>query len=108
MNEHQHRQAAIIERSEEVILPIYKRVPVVITGGEGVWVEDAAGNRYLDGLAGIAVNALGYRHPALVEAMQAAAEQVVHTSNMFYTEPAVELAERLLNETRWASKVFFL
>jgi acetylornithine/N-succinyldiaminopimelate aminotransferase len=63
--------------------------------GEGAWVWDDAGNRYLDFLAGIAVNSLGHAHPVFVEAVTAQAGKLAHVSNYFMTEPALELAERI-------------
>ena len=63
--------------------------------GEGCWVEDDEGKRYLDFLAGIAVNSLGHAHPVFVEAVSRQAATLAHVSNYFATEPALELAERL-------------
>jgi acetylornithine aminotransferase len=63
--------------------------------GDGAWVWDDAGNRYLDFLAGIAVNSLGHAHPVFVEAVTAQAGRLAHVSNYFMTEPALELAERI-------------
>ena len=63
--------------------------------GEGAWVWDDAGNRYLDFLAGIAVNSLGHAHPVFVEAVTSQAGRLAHVSNYFTTEPALELAERV-------------
>lgn len=63
--------------------------------GDGAWVWDDAGNRYLDFLAGIAVNSLGYAHPVFVEAVTTQAGRLAHVSNYFMTEPALELAERI-------------
>ena len=63
--------------------------------GEGAWVWDDAGNRYLDFLAGIAVNSLGHAHPVFVEAVTTQARRLAHVSNYFMTEPALELAERI-------------
>ncbi|MDQ0895748.1 acetylornithine/succinyldiaminopimelate/putrescine aminotransferase [Agromyces ramosus] len=63
--------------------------------GEGAWVWDDAGNRYLDFLAGIAVNSLGHAHPVFVEAVATQAGRLAHVSNYFMTEPALELAERI-------------
>lgn len=64
--------------------------------GSGAWVTDAAGTTYLDFLAGIAVNSLGHAHPVFVEAVTAQASKLAHVSNYFTTEPALELAERLV------------
>ena len=64
--------------------------------GSGAWVTDATGTTYLDFLAGIAVNSLGHAHPVFVEAVTAQASKLAHVSNYFTTEPALELAERLV------------
>ncbi len=68
----------------------------VLERGEGAWVWDVAGNKYLDFLAGIAVNALGHAHPALVNALSDQAAKLVHISNYFASRPQIELAERIL------------
>jgi acetylornithine aminotransferase len=70
---------------------------LVLQRGEGVYVWDADGNRYLDLLGGIAVNALGHNHPALVSAVTRQMQTLGHVSNFFATEPQVALAERLLS-----------
>ncbi len=80
---------------------------LVLTKGEGCYVWDAEGNRYLDLLAGIAVNALGQAHPALVSAVTDQLKTLGHVSNFFATEPQVVLAERLLGLLGAPGKVFF-
>jgi acetylornithine aminotransferase len=70
---------------------------LVLTRGEGAYVWDSEGNRYLDLLGGIAVNALGHAHPALVAAVTHQVSTLGHVSNFFATEPQVALAERLLD-----------
>lgn len=81
----------------------------VLARGEGSWVWDADGNRYLDLLGGIAVNALGHAHPAWVAALTAQASTLAHASNFFATEPQIALAERLLelSHAPAGSRVFF-
>ncbi|HEY1015129.1 MAG TPA: acetylornithine/succinylornithine family transaminase [Herpetosiphonaceae bacterium] len=98
--------AQIIAQSDEYILPVYKRAPIALVGGAGAWLEAADGRRYLDGLAGIAVNALGYGSQLVTRAIQQAATGLIHTSNLFYTAAPAALAERLVKLTPWASKVF--
>ena len=98
-------QAAAAERPD-VFVHTYKRAPVEFVSGEGVYLQDAAGKRYLDFVAGIAVNALGYGDPGLVEAMHRAAEGLVHVSNLYETAPGRRLAERLVAHS-FADKVFF-
>ena len=68
----------------------------LLARGEGCWVWDVDGKRYLDFLAGIAVNALGHAHPALVNAVTHQIGTLAHVSNYFATEPQIDLAERLL------------
>jgi len=70
---------------------------LVLASGHGCWVTDVDGKRYLDLLSGIAVNALGHGHPALVQAVAKQAESAIHVSNFFTSEPAILLAERLLS-----------
>jgi acetylornithine/N-succinyldiaminopimelate aminotransferase len=77
------------------LLPAYARHDVTFVSGEGAWLVDAEGRRYLDFLAGIAVVGLGHRHPAPLAAAQAQLERLWHVSNLFWTEPMLELAERL-------------
>ncbi|MBI5300691.1 MAG: aspartate aminotransferase family protein [Chloroflexi bacterium] len=96
----------IIQAEKQYLAQTYIRPPFVLTRGEGVYVYDAAGNKYLDTAAGIAVNALGYSDPELVKAIQDAATGLLHTSNLFYTESQVALAKTLV-EKSFADKVFF-
>lgn len=90
----------------EAVLHTYKRAPGEIVRGEGVYLYDAEGKRYLDFVSGIAVNALGYADPGLVAALHAAADGLVHTSNLYETGPAARLAEALVAQS-FADKVFF-
>jgi acetylornithine/N-succinyldiaminopimelate aminotransferase len=80
---------------------------LVLTRGEGAYVWDDQGNRYLDLLGGIAVNALGHGHPALVDAVTTQLRTLGHVSNFFATQPQVELAERLLSLLGQPGHVFF-
>jgi len=77
-----------------------------LVSGSGSWVTDAEGRRYLDFLGGIAVNALGHCHPAVVKAVKGQVEQLIHVSNLYYTTPQVDLA-RLLVENSCMDRVFF-
>jgi predicted acetylornithine/succinylornithine family transaminase len=85
-----------IEHESRVHLPVYARQPLVIVRGEGCWVWDDAGNRYLDLVAGIAVNVLGHAHPAVADALSAQARTLLTTSNLYYTLPQLQLADALL------------
>jgi len=79
----------------------------VLVRGEGAHVWDADGRRYLDLLAGIAVNALGHGHPAIVQAVTRQLTTLGHTSNFFATEPQIELAEKLVELVGHDARVFF-
>lgn len=76
-------------------MPVFARYPMVISHGEGAYVTDTDGNRYLDFFAGIAVNALGHAHPKLVKAIADQAAKVIHCSNLYYTEVQAQLIEKL-------------
>jgi len=78
------------------LIPLFGVPQTVLSHGQGCYVEDVDGKRYLDLLAGIAVNTLGHGHPALVDAVTRQTAQLVHVSNFFTTAPQVELAEALL------------
>ena len=88
------------------ILGTYKRAPMEIVRGEGVYLVDANGRRYLDFVSGIAVNALGYGDAGLTAAMHAAVDGLVHVSNLYDTAPGRRLAQALVDRS-FASKVFF-
>lgn len=88
------------------IVQSYKRPPFVLVRGEGVTVYDAEGKAYLDWVAGIAVNALGYAEPGMVNAIQTAASGLLHTSNLYYTEAQARLAAAIC-EKSFADRVFF-
>lgn len=77
------------------VLQTYKRQPVVFVRGEGVWLEDADGRRYLDLLSGIGVNVLGHAYPAMVEALAAQAAELMHVSNLYFHPLQGQVAERL-------------
>jgi predicted acetylornithine/succinylornithine family transaminase len=91
----------------EHLLGTYKRAPMRLVRGEGVTLYDDAGGRYLDFTSGIAVNALGYDDPGLMQAMRdATASGLVHVSNLFRTEPGERLAEFLVSRS-FAARAFF-
>ncbi len=96
----------IIREGEEVFLHTYNRYPLVIDHGEGAYLYDTDGRKYLDFCAGVAVSALGYGQPEYISAVEAQLEKVVHTSNYFYNEPAVEAAKKLCRLSG-LQKVFF-
>ncbi|MBI5528093.1 MAG: aspartate aminotransferase family protein [Deltaproteobacteria bacterium] len=88
------------------VFATYDRAPVVFIRGDGVWLFDADGKRYLDLLSGIAVNALGHNHPRVVAAISEQAGKVLHVSNLFHNEHQAALAERLCAATGM-SRAFF-
>jgi acetylornithine/N-succinyldiaminopimelate aminotransferase len=88
--------ATYLDRYAHSMMGVFGLPKTVLTHGEGCYVWDADGNRYLDLLAGIAVNALGHGHPAVVGAVCKQAATLMHVSNFFATPPQIELAERLL------------
>ncbi len=85
----------VIEREAAVVMQTYGRTPVVFERGEGTWLWDTAGERYLDFLTGLAVVSVGHANPRVAAAVSGQMARLVHTSNLFYTEPMVALAERL-------------
>jgi acetylornithine/N-succinyldiaminopimelate aminotransferase len=94
------------ELTEQYHVDLYGRYPITLVEGSGVYVTDSDGNTYLDALAGIAVNCLGYAHPRHVKAIQEQAQKIIHTSNFFYNEPQSELA-KLLADISGLDKAFF-
>lgn len=91
----------------DYVVPCYGRYEVVLTRGEGVRVWDNAGKSYLDFGAGIAVSTLGHAHPKMVQAVSRQASTLIHTSNLYYTEPQGRLAKRLVELVGSPGKVFF-
>src|SRR5687767_12840901 len=87
--------AEILERGKRVMIGNYARLPVVMARGEGSFVWDTDGRRYLDLFAGFGGAVLGHCHPELVRAVTEQANRLWHVGNTFWTEPQVELAERL-------------
>jgi acetylornithine aminotransferase len=84
------------ERWQAALMNNYGTPPLALVRGAGAEVWDDRGRRYLDLLAGIAVNSLGHAHPAIVEAVTTQLSTLGHTSNLYLTEPSIELAERLI------------
>jgi acetylornithine/N-succinyldiaminopimelate aminotransferase len=86
----------LLDRYQASVLGVFGRPPLVLSHGDGCYVWDVDGRRYLDLVGGIAVNALGHGHPALVSAVSKQAGEAIHISNLFTSRAQVELAERLL------------
>ena len=78
------------------LMQTYARLPVTFSHGEGVYLYDTDGRRYLDGISGIAVNGLGHGHPAVTAAIREQADKLVHTSNLYRIEAQEQLAEALI------------
>ena len=98
--------AALVEKGQRYYLPIYKPRHVILARGEGSRVWDIEGRDYVDLSAGIAVCGLGHCDPDLVAALAEQAGKLWHTSNVFYSEPPVRLAEELVLASRFAQRVF--
>lgn len=96
----------LIETFSRWVVPSYGRYPLALVRGQGARVWDAEGKEYLDFGGGIAVNALGHAHPAVVQAIARQAQTLIHTSNLYYTEPQGRLAQRLV-ELVGEGKCFF-
>ena len=90
-----------------IFLNNYGTPTIELVEGEGVIVKDSQGNIYLDFLSGIAVNALGHAHPAVIDAVSKQIRKLSHTSNFYANEPAINLAEKLIAISNLDAKVFF-
>ncbi len=97
----------IIKTGNEVLMNTYSRIPVVFDKGEGVYLYDDNGKEYLDFVAGIAVNALGYNDKGLNDVLINQMNKVYHVSNLYYTKANVEAAEILVKNSA-LDRVFFL
>jgi len=96
----------LINTGMNYVMNTYNRFPLVLHRGEGCYVYDAEGNKYLDFVAGIAVNTLGYGHDKLVSAVAEQASKLLHTSNLYWTQPQITLAEKLIKHSDF-DKVFY-
>src|ERR1700719_2608731 len=85
----------IMDLEKQYLLQNYARFPLVLHRGKGCYVYDTSGKRYLDLIAGIGVNALGYAHPRLTKVIREQAGLILHTSNLYYHEYQGPLAERI-------------
>ncbi|MFH1448902.1 MAG: aspartate aminotransferase family protein [bacterium] len=101
-----NKDELIKEEEEKYILQTYRRYPISILKGKGALVWDAQGKEYLDFTSGLAVCNLGYSHPKIVETIKEQASILMHTSNLFYTVPQINLAKRLI-QLSFPGKVFF-
>ena len=99
-------ESEIITRDQESYLPVFSRYPIVLDHGDGSYVWDVNGRKYLDALGGIAVNVLGHNYAPLVNAIGDQAKRLIHVSNLYYTEPQADAATKLSGLTA-GGKVFF-
>jgi acetylornithine aminotransferase len=97
----------MLDRWKTVMMDNYGTPPVALASGDGAVVTDVSGKTYLDLLGGIAVNILGHRHPAIIEAVTAQLNTLGHVSNLYATEPGVALAEALVGHLGSHARVFF-
>jgi len=98
--------AELMKRADQVMANTYQRFPVVLIKGSGTKLWDTEGRSYTDFVAGIAVCNLGHAHPRICEALAQQAQTLLHVSNLYYTQPQIELASWLI-ENSFADRVFF-
>ncbi|MHB8858772.1 MAG: acetylornithine transaminase [Thermoleophilia bacterium] len=96
----------LIKQYEKYVMPTYGRQPVAFVRGSGCYLYDQEGSRYMDFVAGLSINNLGHCPPAVVEAAQKQAAELINTCNLYYTKPGGELAQ-LISELSLGGKVFF-
>jgi predicted acetylornithine/succinylornithine family transaminase len=99
-------EPGLIEREGRVVMQTYGRLPITFVSGDGSWLTDDTGKRYLDCLTGLAVVSVGHANPRVTAAVAAQMSTLVHVSNLYYTEPMVRLAERL-TDLSGLDRVFF-
>ena len=95
-----------IDKAENYILKTYNRYPVVLDRGDGVYLYDLDGKKYLDFFAGIAVFALGHHYKDFDDAVKAQVDKLIHTSNYYYNVPAIDAANKL-KKASGMDRVFF-
>src|SRR5277367_4977359 len=96
----------VVDLEKQYLLQNYGRHPLILHRGDGLYMWDTAGKRYLDFIAGIGVNALGQNHPRIVRVIQEQAARLIHTSNLFYNEYQGPLAKRIA-EVSGLQRTFF-
>ena len=100
------KTAQYIKTGRKNMLPVYNPQEMILDRGEGIMLYDTDGNSYIDFTTGIGTNSLGHNHPKLVAVLKEQANKLWHTSNVFWTLPNIELADKLTQATNLA-KVFF-
>src|SRR6202000_353502 len=96
----------VVDLEKDYLLQNYARHPIVLHRGDGPYMWDVTGKRYLDFIAGIGVNALGQNHPRIVRVIREQAARLIHTSNLFYNEYQGPLAKRIAEVTGLARTFF--
>ena len=96
----------LIKIEDDYFINTFTRQPVVLSHGDGVKVTDIEGNEYIDMFAGIAVNCLGHNHPKLVNAIKDQASKLIHVSSIYYNEPALTYAKKLIDLTSF-DRIFY-
>lgn len=111
MTDQKHNMHALtqelIDKGKHYYVPNYSPRSMILDHGKGATIWDLDGNDYVDLGSGIAVNSLGHQHPKLLEALHTQMYKLWHTSNIFYTEPTIRLAEALVQSSNFATKAFF-
>src|SRR5712664_4319860 len=97
----------LVKRAQSVLFQNYRTQPIALVRGEGTWVWDADGKRYLDFIGGIATVSVGHANPRVREALMEQARLLWHASNLYVTEPQVRLAEKLTAQTKTLKRAFF-
>src|SRR4051812_46575108 len=97
----------LVQRAQAVLFQNYRTQPIALVRGEGSWVYDADGKRYLDFIGGIATVSVGHANPRVREALLKQANLLWHASNLYVTEPQVRLAEKLTAQTKTLKRAFF-
>jgi acetylornithine/N-succinyldiaminopimelate aminotransferase len=97
----------LIQKGREYFVPNYRPREMILDHGKGAMLWDLDGNDYVDLGSGIAVNGLGHQDPDLLAALDKQSRKLWHTSNVFFTEPAITLAEELVRVVPWAKRVYF-
>ncbi len=97
----------LVQRAQSVLFQNYRTQPIALVRGEGTWVFDADGKRYLDFIGGIATISVGHANPRVREALLEQARLIWHASNLYVTEPQIRLAEKLTAQTRTLKRAFF-
>ena len=98
---------ALVDQGYAYFVPNYKPREMILDHGKGAEIWDKDGNHYIDFGGGIAVSALGHQHPALTQALHSQVDKLWHTSNVYFTEPTVQLAKALVESSKFAKRVLF-